>query len=536
MELLSSAALVSLATATIWAGARRAYHHPDKPSGVDSLAENEVQTLTLRQAALFPLVGSAVLLFLYLFFKYLEWAIVAYICAIAVGSLTFALQPLVAALVPSRSSAAPRAAPLSAAAGVLVVVVWVLSGHWLLNNVIGVGLCITIISALRLPSLRVAALALVGLLVYDVVWVFASPAVFKESVMVAVAKQEASNPASSVVAALPQAVQEALPREWLPAPKLSMPNKLAVPVWLLVDTDALPLLSSYGGEGTAGQEEGAAVAAAGDGQAAPGDTNDGASSVLWLTPTIALVFAGMTFLGLGDIALPGLLLAFAHRVDIDTSVAAERRAQQQQQQSGEGRAGGAETGGVEVAALRKDGLGAAAHAEEETVAIRMVGAPSTSPAAGSGSSVGGVNSDLTQRRPPSPLAFASSVPSSLALPQRDDGDDGRSPRRQRLLPCRAPALCGRLWRLCAAVRSEVVATLSTRSYFRTALLGYVAGLVLAVACSRLFHAAQPALLYLVPCTLAPLCMHARAHGQLAVFWKGPASLERTVGGGAAPAV
>ena len=52
--------------------------------------------------------------------------------------------------------------------------------------------------------------------------------------MVAVAKQEASNPASVVANAMP-GVKD-LPAWALPAPTLQMPNKLSIPVWVLVDT------------------------------------------------------------------------------------------------------------------------------------------------------------------------------------------------------------------------------------------------------------------------------------------------------------
>ena len=49
----------------------------------------------------------------------------------------------------------------------------------------------------------------------------------------------------------------------------------------------------------------------------------------------------------------------------------------------------------------------------------------------------------------------------------------------------------------------------------------VAGLVLSVVASRVFAAAQPALLYLVPCIIAPIAQLARRrHGHFELLWFG----------------
>ena len=60
--------------------------------------------------------------------------------------------------------------------------------------------------------------------------------------------------------------------------------------------------------------------------------------------------------------------------------------------------------------------------------------------------------------------------------------------------------------------------------FRTTLLGYAGGLGFAMIISRVFSAAQPALLWIVPAMLVPLLAHARlARGNaVAVLWAGPA--------------
>lgn len=53
----------------------------------------------------------------------------------------------------------------------LIVVFLQLTGHWLLMDALGMGLCVAFIALVRLPSLKVSTLLLSGLLLYDVFWV-----------------------------------------------------------------------------------------------------------------------------------------------------------------------------------------------------------------------------------------------------------------------------------------------------------------------------------------------------------------------------
>ena len=63
-------------------------------------------------------------------------------------------------------------------------------------------------------------------------------------------------------------------------------------------------------------------------------------------------------------------------------------------------------------------------------------------------------------------------------------------------------------------------------YFVVLLAGYAVGLLLALLANMLGLTingvrGQPALLYLVPCTLGPLCILARQRGEFAVLWSPP---------------
>ncbi|MEQ2206265.1 hypothetical protein XENOCAPTIV_026842, partial [Xenoophorus captivus] len=84
---------------------------------------------------------------------------------------------------------------LSFSLSVMLVLIWVLTGHWLLMDgaslsqgshdrvflswePLAMGLCVAMIAFVRLPSLKVSCLLLSGLLIYDVFWVRSDPTNF----------------------------------------------------------------------------------------------------------------------------------------------------------------------------------------------------------------------------------------------------------------------------------------------------------------------------------------------------------------------
>lgn len=108
---------------------------------------------------------------------------------------------------------------ISLSISTLIVFIWIITGHWLLMDAMGIGLCVAFIAFVRLPSLKVSTLLLSGLLLYDVFWVFFSKYVFSANVMVRVATRPAANPMSAMAKRLH------LSRP----PKLSLPGKLVFP-------------------------------------------------------------------------------------------------------------------------------------------------------------------------------------------------------------------------------------------------------------------------------------------------------------------
>jgi signal peptide peptidase-like 3 len=81
-----------------------------------------------------------------------------------------------------------------------LVTLWILTGHWIMIDVLGIGFCVMFIAIVRLPSLKVSTLLLVGLVIYDVFWVYFSHLFFSSNVMIKVASNEANNPVSNCYA------------------------------------------------------------------------------------------------------------------------------------------------------------------------------------------------------------------------------------------------------------------------------------------------------------------------------------------------
>lgn len=80
----------------------------------------------------------------------------------------------------------------------MTLVAWLVSGHWVLNNLHGISICIAFVSHLRLPNIKICAMLLLCLFVYDIFWVFFSERCFGAKIMVSVATQEGSTPVHTV--------------------------------------------------------------------------------------------------------------------------------------------------------------------------------------------------------------------------------------------------------------------------------------------------------------------------------------------------
>ncbi|XP_046979653.1 signal peptide peptidase-like 3 [Schistocerca americana] len=200
-----------------------------------AVAENNVQTLDTMQALCLPLGASVSLLVMFFFFDSMQMLFAICTAIIATVALAFLLLPMCQYIIRPCSDGNKisfgvcgrftGAELLSFSLAVFIVCIWVLTGHWLLMDAMGMGLCVAFIAFVRLPSLKVSTLLLTGLLIYDVFWVFFSSYIFNTNVMVKVATRPAENPVGLVARKLHLGGMGGV-RE---APKLSLPGKLVFP-------------------------------------------------------------------------------------------------------------------------------------------------------------------------------------------------------------------------------------------------------------------------------------------------------------------
>jgi len=188
-----------------------------------------VQTLDSWQALCLPLGASISLLIMFFFFDSMQMLFAMCTAAIATVALAFLLLPAcqyflrpcgrINKISLGFCGKITSAELFSFTISLMIVFVWVMTGHWLLMDAMGIGLCVAFIAFVRLPSLKVSTLLLSGLLLYDVFWVFFSKYVFNANVMVRVATRQAANPMAYAAKRLH------LGRP----PKLSLPGKLVFP-------------------------------------------------------------------------------------------------------------------------------------------------------------------------------------------------------------------------------------------------------------------------------------------------------------------
>ncbi|VFQ88304.1 unnamed protein product [Cuscuta campestris] len=161
------------------------------------------ESMSSEHAMRFPLVGSAMLLSLFLLFKFLSKDLVnavltCYFFVLGIAALSATLLPEIKNFLPTKwnedhiSWRFPyfhsldikftRSQIVAAIPGTLFCVWYAKKKHWLANNILGLAFCIQGIEMLSLGSFKTGAILLAGLFVYDIFWVFFTP------VMVSVAK------------------------------------------------------------------------------------------------------------------------------------------------------------------------------------------------------------------------------------------------------------------------------------------------------------------------------------------------------------
>ncbi|KAL3828232.1 hypothetical protein ACJIZ3_017034 [Penstemon smallii] len=177
------------------------------------------ETMSNEHAMRFPLVGSAMLLSLFLLFKFLSKDLVnavltCYFIVLGIVALSATLLPAIKRFLPKEwndnlivwrfpyikgmSSSMPlsdsvallltleveftKSQVIAAIPGAFFCAWYASKKHWLANNILGLAFSIQGIEMLSLGSFKTGGILLAGLFVYDIFWVFFTP------VMVSVAK------------------------------------------------------------------------------------------------------------------------------------------------------------------------------------------------------------------------------------------------------------------------------------------------------------------------------------------------------------
>ncbi|KAM2975885.1 hypothetical protein FF1_001994 [Malus domestica] len=269
--------LVVTAVGVTFGSAFRALNYGKEMEKNHDLSETSI-TLDRSQALMIPVMSSVSLLLMFYLFTSVSQLLTVFTAVASVSSLFFFLSPYAAYLKSQFGLSDPyvsrccsksftRIQALLLLLCIGTVAAWLVSGHWVLNNLLGISICIAFVSHVRLPNIKICAMLLVCLFVYDIFWVFFSERFFGANVMVSVATQQASNPVHTVANSL------SLPGLQMVTKKLELPVKIVFPRNLL-------------------------------GGGIPGGARD------------------FMMLGLGDMAIPSMLLAlvlcFDHRRSKDT--------------------------------------------------------------------------------------------------------------------------------------------------------------------------------------------------------------------------
>lgn len=207
---------------------------PISDANVPNSGASHAQTLDSTQALFLPIGASISLLVMFFFFDSMQLVFAICTAILATGAFAFLLLPMCQYLskpccpLGNKISfgCCGRFTPseiMSFSVSLFIVVFWILTGHWILMDALGMGLCVAFIAFVRLPSLKVSTLLLTGLLIYDVFWVFFSSYIFNSNVMVRVATRPAENPVGVIAKKLHIT---GIVRD---APKLSLPGKLVFP-------------------------------------------------------------------------------------------------------------------------------------------------------------------------------------------------------------------------------------------------------------------------------------------------------------------
>lgn len=179
----ASLGLISIAVSAIYYGSWRATKRYAGTSNIISRLEHTNVIHTYLAIAL-PIIGSIVLVVLFLFLHILFYLIMALFTLSALGSSAYVVDPYSLMLIHWLGWSPfikffkwkiPTELILNSLCSIIVVGAWYLTWSWIVVDLLAFCIAVLSLNYLRLTKAKVATIILVLFLIYDVFWVFLSP-------------------------------------------------------------------------------------------------------------------------------------------------------------------------------------------------------------------------------------------------------------------------------------------------------------------------------------------------------------------------
>ncbi|KAK6117051.1 hypothetical protein DH2020_049194 [Rehmannia glutinosa] len=180
----------------------------DEVPSIKNTGGSSVVDINTTSAVLFVVVASCFLILIYKLMSY--WFIELLVVLFCIGGVEGLQTCLVALLSSFRwfkqagesfiklpilgaiSYLTVAVAPFCIAFAVVWAVYRTVSFAWIGQDILGIALIITVLQIVRIPNLKVGTVLLGCAFIYDIFWVFVSKKLFKESVMIVVARGDRS--------------------------------------------------------------------------------------------------------------------------------------------------------------------------------------------------------------------------------------------------------------------------------------------------------------------------------------------------------
>ncbi|XP_042435648.1 signal peptide peptidase-like 2 [Zingiber officinale] len=183
---------------------RKDQHNAAAENREDS--ETEILEINAKGAIVFVIVASVFLLLLFYFMSsWFVWLLIVLFCIGGIEGMHVCLGGLISRFCKCYGQKTVNLPIIGEVQALSIAVVpfcaafaifWAVKQHasyaWIGQDILGICLMITVLQVVRLPNIKVATALLSCAFVYDIFWVFISPLIFHESVMIAVARGDNS--------------------------------------------------------------------------------------------------------------------------------------------------------------------------------------------------------------------------------------------------------------------------------------------------------------------------------------------------------